>query len=343
MKYAVSDNGIRALFELAESIRNAIYSIEAETKKVEWIAETYPDTLGPHKESLDRTLEEIKIALYNATEPAEELSEMIEEVAEGYQDILDHDLINIMTSGSSGAGGVSSTVAAAGAVAAGAAIAGAAAMGTASNPQSGESSFAKDKVPHQTKHKDLLLGDAAVAAIASDIANGSGKAISTEHAREIYESVQNFTGERYPAIRGSYNNPKADPRDIRDRENFDEYINNSPKWKGQVFRGINVSKKVLNNILSGGPIDMLGTASWSSEEDVANRFAEMYTKKKGENVVFVLPENKSGVSVTHISSYNGAEGEVTAPSGVKYGLDFVEEVKKGSDEFVYVYVHELGE
>ena len=324
MKYAVNSDGIKAMRTMAAAITNAISVLEAETNKVENIAAAYPDALGPHKASLDRALQDISQSLKYATEPAAEVAENLEDVAEGYEDIIEHDGIAASTGNSAGAGLAG-------------AVMGAAAAGSSMTASAGASAS------KQTEHKPIVHEDNAINAVIDDIRAGSGKIITKEHAEEIYGSIQSYTYDEYSAIRHAYNNPNADMRDVKNLQNVDEYLNNAPKWEGQVFRGINVSKKVLNEILSKEPIDMLGPSSWSSIEDVADEFASMYDGEKGERVVFVLPENRSGVSVTHISQYNGREGEVTAPSGVKYGLDFVEEVKKGNDEFVYVYVHELGD
>lgn len=83
---------------------------------------------------------------------------------------------------------------------------------------------------------------------------------------------------------------------------------------------------------------MLGPSSWSSELNVAERFSIMGSEPV--HMIFVLPENKSGASITHLATYNGAESEVTAPSGVLYSIDRYEKARTDNRDYIYVYVHE---
>jgi hypothetical protein len=83
---------------------------------------------------------------------------------------------------------------------------------------------------------------------------------------------------------------------------------------------------------------MLGPSSWSTSETIAQRFADL-----GDNpvrMVFMLSDNQSGASITHLATYNGIEEEVLAPSGVQYITDSVNEVSINGREYIYVYVHE---
>ena len=57
-------------------------------------------------------------------------------------------------------------------------------------------------------------------------------------------------------------------------------------------------------------------------------------------MVFILPENRSGTSITHIASFDGAESEITAPSGIEYKIERYEKIKKDERDFIYVYLHE---
>jgi hypothetical protein len=197
----------------------------------------------------------------------------------------------------------------------------------------------------QKEHKPLVSSRTeAINAVISDVQAGSGKTITAEQAANYYDSVQMFSGQDmsgnnddYRRIRNAYNNPRASQEDVERMQYLDEYLKSAPKWEGQVYRGINVDKKVADNILSQESVDMLGPASWSSEFDTAERFSR---GSKPVRMIFILPENKSGASITHIASFNGAESEITAPSGVKYSIQRHEKVNKDNRDFIYVYLKE---
>ena len=191
----------------------------------------------------------------------------------------------------------------------------------------------------QTSHRLLLTSkDERVECIIHDIQTGCGEIISREHAEEIHTSLRDYSGSFSPDIRAAYNNPNAEEYYVSQMNALDEYINKSPKWQGEIYRGINVDVATANSILQGQVIDMLGPSSWSSDEYTAVRFSN---GTKNTRMVFGLGDNKSGVSITHLSTYNGAEGEVLAPSGVQYVKDRVEQKLIDSQECIYVFVHEM--
>ena len=191
----------------------------------------------------------------------------------------------------------------------------------------------------QSEHRHLISGrDNQIAGIVDDIRRGSGAEISYATAEQMLDGLQYYSGSGYSEIRYAYNNPSAPPELTRQLQLIDEYISGAPKWEGTIYRGINVSASTAQGILSSGNIDMLGPSSWSSEESVAQRFAY-----GGEdvNMVFVLNDNVSGASITHVATYNGGESEVLAPSTARYAVDNVREVEQNGYRFMYVDVHEI--
>ena len=191
----------------------------------------------------------------------------------------------------------------------------------------------------QTTHRTLLNSkDDRIEGIIGDIQNGSGETISREYAEEIHTSLRDYSGSFSSDIRAAYNNPNAVSYYASQMKALDDYINKSPKWQGQIYRGINVDSATAESILQGQTIDMLGPSSWSSDEYTADRFSD---GSKSTRMVFVLGNNKSGVSITHLSTYDGAEGEVLAPSGVQYIKDRVEQKIIDGQSYTYVYVHEM--
>ena len=307
MKYAVNEEGVNALNMTASSIVDAVNIIYQDAVGVQNASEGHGDILGPHRNSLNGALIEIYQGLKTAAEPVQALSSQLKEVAECYQEIIDNDLL---VHGDSGQGGGASA----------------------------QSSTRESATTRQTAHKDYIeTYKEQVAAVKSDVKSGSGQEISDREAEKMLYGIHSFSGTASTRVRSAYNNPNADPKDAEIMQSVDSYIHSSPKWEGTVFRGINVSESQAAEILSGNTVDMLGPSSWSSDLSVAERFSNGY---KDVQIVFVLGENKSGASITHISSWDGVESEVTAPSGVKYHIEKVKKVKKGNSEIIYVDVHE---
>lgn len=91
MKYAVNEEGVSALRTAASEITEAVDQLKNLTSGIQNTADENPDGLGPHKASLVSALENIKEQLNRASEPADSVAETLEEVAEGYQEIIDND------------------------------------------------------------------------------------------------------------------------------------------------------------------------------------------------------------------------------------------------------------
>ena len=196
----------------------------------------------------------------------------------------------------------------------------------------------------QTVHRSYVESrQDQIRAVQDDVFRGSGMRISQERAAEMLDSVRYYSDEPgYTFVRGAYNNPAADPFDAAALADLDDYLRHSPKWKGRVYRGIHIAPETLDQILADGVSDMLGPSSWSSSPSVAERFSRGIFGQvpDGKNVVFVLPENHSGVSVTHIATFDGTEDEVTAPSGIIYVIEHVERVVKAGVEYILIHVFE---
>jgi len=169
------------------------------------------------------------------------------------------------------------------------------------------------------------------------VKNGSGRVVSEDEAKKMLYGIQSFSGTGYSKIRSAYNNPNANPKDSETLSSVDSYIRSAPKWDGTVYRGINVSKETAKEIVSKETIDMLGPSSWSSEKRVAESFSNGY---KDVSIIFTLDKNKSGASITHIGSWDGAESEITAPSGTKYHIDNVKETVINGIDTIFIDVHE---
>ena len=195
-----------------------------------------------------------------------------------------------------------------------------------------------DNLQKQTEHRSLIEGrQEQISGVMDDIKNGSGRNINRSQAEKMLDSLHEYSGPYYKDIRYAYKNPNA-PESLRNAlNNVDEYINGAPKWEGRIYRGINISRQIAESILNSETIDMLGPSSWSTSEEIAQKFSD---GSEPVRMVFVLNDNHSGASITHLATYNGSEEEVLAPSGIEYVLDRIEESMNNGHEYIYVYVHE---
>lgn len=93
MKYAVSQEGIAELKKMSAAIVSSAENINGLTDALEAASEDHASTLGPHQSSIAEVVEEIRSAEEAATEPVTGLSESLNDVAEGYQEVIDNDRI----------------------------------------------------------------------------------------------------------------------------------------------------------------------------------------------------------------------------------------------------------
>lgn len=91
MKYAVSPEGIGELKKMSAAIVSSAEAIKTLADALETVSEEHADTLGPHQSSIAGIVEEIRSAEEAATEPVNGLSDMLNDVAESYQEVIDHD------------------------------------------------------------------------------------------------------------------------------------------------------------------------------------------------------------------------------------------------------------
>lgn len=100
-QYAVNEEGVQALKSTASNIMDAVEQVLNITNSIESVADEYVDTLGPHHTSLVSAITEIREAQKQAVQPASELSETLNDVADAYQDIIDNDRVPAGNSGTS--------------------------------------------------------------------------------------------------------------------------------------------------------------------------------------------------------------------------------------------------
>lgn len=191
----------------------------------------------------------------------------------------------------------------------------------------------------QYSHKQAVADPVdATNRIMEDLQRVSGISVSADIAHSMYESIRDFCQSDYGRIRNAYSNPQAPFVDRERMRLIDEYVRHAPKWVGSIYRGISVSQSDANRIVSDPFVDMQGPSSWSNEMPVAESFARSENREIA--LLFVLKDNKSGVSVAHISPYELQESEVIVPSGVKYKVNRVTEGVVDGRRWMYVFLSE---
>lgn len=134
------------------------------------------------------------------------------------------------------------------------------------------------------------------------------------------------------------------PETSKMADDIQRFINASPKYEGTVYRGMSVSDDMLSQLTVGATFDesKYAISSWSSREDVGQRYANIATHEWGGNrVVFEINNHKHGTPVAHLSPY-AVESEVLVNNkGVEYRIIGVETYYKKDREYTKIKLEEL--
>lgn len=132
---------------------------------------------------------------------------------------------------------------------------------------------------------------------------------------------------------------KNAPEVAKQEQALEGYIARAPKWSGgETFRGVKLSEKELSQYVAGSEHDMLGTSSWSSDEDTAIGYAGYGNPPSGKrSAVFHSSTQTNGTSVRHLSPFAN-EDEVLVSKRSKYR---VLKVIKSQDGISHIYLEEI--
>ena len=89
MAYSVNPESVNALKAYATKITEAVTEIKNETSQMASVADDNAQRIGPHASDIKSALDTIKTAVFASIEPANEISEKLNEVADGYQEVID--------------------------------------------------------------------------------------------------------------------------------------------------------------------------------------------------------------------------------------------------------------
>lgn len=92
MKYAVSPEGVAELKKMSAAVIAGAEEIKSLVQAVRAVADEHSRTLGPHIETLENALDEIRTAEEAAVEPVEGVSHALNDVASKYEDVIGNNL-----------------------------------------------------------------------------------------------------------------------------------------------------------------------------------------------------------------------------------------------------------
>lgn len=117
---------------------------------------------------------------------------------------------------------------------------------------------------------------------------------------------------------------------------IDDYIENSPKYEGSIYRGLSLDDDTISQFEKGATFKENGNlSSWTSEKDVASMFAEGRSEELGKNpVIFETSNHPHSTPTAHLSIYGSEENEVLV-SNMKDSEYIIESVTQ-KDGFTYV-------
>ena len=172
--------------------------------------------------------------------------------------------------------------------------------------------------------------------------------VSYEEAELQYGSVARYGGMDYTQIRragyqgGSFAEEKTfiGTKDVtfgQMADYIEDFIDNSPKWEGEIYRGINLPKHELEQLKVGGVIDMQGVSSWTSNFEIAETYSFKNVKRTGnQKIIFHSDGTKQGTSIKHLAHYD-FEDEILVSRKARWSISKIEK----TDDITHIFVSEL--
>ena len=172
--------------------------------------------------------------------------------------------------------------------------------------------------------------------------------VSYEEAELQYGSVARYGGMDYTQIRragyqgGSFAEEKTfiGTKDVtfgQMADYIEDFIDNSPKWEGEIYRGINLPTHELEQLKVGGVIDMQGVSSWTSNFEIAETYSFKNVKRTGnQKIIFHSDGTKQGTSIKHLAHYD-FEDEILVSRKARWSISKIEK----TDDITHIFVSEL--
>lgn len=176
--------------------------------------------------------------------------------------------------------------------------------------------------------------------------SGADDEKASEYLKALCGTSDEYTGIGNNVPKGWFSGSDSDIRSATSREyrekaeTIHDYITRSPKYEGEIYRGLTMSESQIQSIKTGGTFEENGLlSSWTSSKDVASMFADGRSEEMGTKPVIITTKNpKYGTPVSHLSIFGSEEQEVLVSNmtNSKYKIGTVKE-NNGT-----VYVELLG-
>ena len=172
--------------------------------------------------------------------------------------------------------------------------------------------------------------------------------VSYEEAELQYGSIARYGGMDYTRIRragyqgGSFAEETTfiGTKDVtygQMADYIEDFIDNSPKWESEIYRGINLPKHELEQLKVGGVINMQGVSSWTSNFEIAESYSFKNIKKTGnQKIILHSSGTKQGTSIKHLAHYD-FEDEILVSRKAKWSISNIEKI----EDTTHIYVSEL--
>jgi hypothetical protein len=124
---------------------------------------------------------------------------------------------------------------------------------------------------------------------------------------------------------------------------IDEYVENAPKFKGKIYRGLSLDDDTISQFVEGATFKENGNlSSWTSEKGVASMFADGRSEELGKKpVIFETADHPHGTPTAHLSIFGNEESEVLV-SNMRNSEYVIESVSQ-KDGYTYVIMKLKGE
>ena len=91
MRYKADQEGVLALKTMSAAIFSSTEQLLGLTGALQTCVDSHRGYLGPHEKSLEDVIESIETTVKKSTGPINEISEMLNDIADAYQEIVDDD------------------------------------------------------------------------------------------------------------------------------------------------------------------------------------------------------------------------------------------------------------
>lgn len=148
---------------------------------------------------------------------------------------------------------------------------------------------------------------------------GGGGGASMKYTEEQQDAaIAAWSDGAYGKIRAAQTGKTNDPESVAQAEAIEEFIENAPKYTGELYRGIATDEPL--DFKNGQVIDMRGLSSWTTSEDMAEEFASW----GAENKYFFVTEGLSMAADISQKTMNPGEGEVLVSGKAKFKIKSME-------------------